>query len=175
MDFIRIGDKIISEGKINKGIKEILELRAQGYSQLEVARRFDLDRSFVSRLERLGEVRKGKKIAVIGFPIKNKDDVLDVCRQESIDYSLIMTEKERWDFLKRKSGLELFNDVMNSISKIKEHDVVILLMSDKRARLIAGILEGEVLQINLGPSPLAQDQYVEIEYLRTLIQTAKEE
>ncbi|MFZ7101889.1 MAG: transcriptional regulator [Peptococcaceae bacterium] len=175
MDFVRIGDKIISQGKVAKAIKEMFDLRAQGYSQLEVAQKYNLDRSFVSRLEKLGEVRKGKKIAVIGFPVLNKEEVLKICSQESVDYTLIMTEKERWDFLKKKSGLELFDNVMQHIFKIREHEVVILLMSDKRARLVGGILEGEVLHINLGPSPLSEDQYIGPEHLRALIKASKEE
>lgn len=175
MDFIRIGDKLISESKIQSSIKEILDYRVKGFSQQEVAQKFNLDRSFISRLEKLGEVRKGKKIAVIGFPVLNKDEVLEICRQESIDFTLIMTEKERWKFLKNKSGLELFNDVMQSISRVREHDVVILLMSDKRAKLVSGLLEGEILQITLGRSPLSEDQYVIPEQLKQLIKASKEE
>ncbi|MFZ5942663.1 MAG: transcriptional regulator [Bacillota bacterium] len=175
MDFIRIGDKIISRSKIQKALTNILEYRIGGYSQQEVAQKFNLDRSFISRLEKLGEVRKGKKIAVIGFPVLNKAEILEVCREESVDYTLILTEQERWTFLKDKSGLELFDQVMYNICKIREHDVVLLLMSDKRAKLISGLLEGEVLQITLGRSPLSEDQYVVPEQLRGLIKASKEE
>ena len=70
-----------------------------GYTQEEVAQKLKLDRTFVSRLERIGEVRKGKKIAVIGFPVLNKEEILAVCREESIDFAFIMSEEERGDFL----------------------------------------------------------------------------
>lgn len=173
MNFIRIGEKLISKSKIERTIDEILEYRVMGYTQEEVAQKLKLDRTFVSRLERIGEVRKGKKIAVIGFPVLNKEEILAVCREESIDFALIMSEEERWDFLQKKSGLELFNELMELIGQVRNYDTVILLTSDKRAKLVGELLQGEVLQINLGQSPLAEDRYVAPEELRELILTAK--
>jgi len=174
MDFVRIGDKIISQSKLKQSIYEILEYRVRGYSQQEVARKFNMDRSFISRLEKLGEVRKGKKIAVIGFPVLNKEEIIEICQAESVDFTLIMTEKERWQFLETKSGLELFNELMQTLSKVRDCDVVILLASDKRVKLVKGLLEGEVMQITLGRSPLSEDQYVVPDQVKELIITAKE-
>ena len=173
MDFIRIGDKLISKTKIHKAIDEILQYRVQGYSQQEIAQRLQLDRTFISRLEKMGEVRKGKKIAVIGFPIGNKEELLQICENESVDFTLILSEEERWDFLKEKSGIELFNTLMEIISQVREHDVVVLLTSDKRAKLVSGLLKGEILQITLGQSPLAENRYVAPEELKNLILAAK--
>lgn len=149
-------------------------MRVKGYSQQEIAQEFNLDRSFISRLEKLGEVRKGKRIAVIGFPILNKEEIIEICKLESIDFTLILTEKERWDFLKSKSGLELFDELIQIIFKVREHEVVILLTSDKRAKLVRSLLEAEIMEITLGKSPLSEDQYVVPEQLRHLIQVAKE-
>ena len=73
MDFIRIGDKVISKEKLWSKIEKILDLRVKGLSQHEAARRMSLDRTFISRLEDW-ERRKGHSIAVVGFPIKNKKE-----------------------------------------------------------------------------------------------------
>jgi transcriptional regulator len=72
VDLIRIGEKIISRRRIDQYVSRMLELRAKGLSQAEVAGRLGVDRTLVSRLESLGEVRKGKRIAVVGFPIQKK-------------------------------------------------------------------------------------------------------
>ena len=104
MDLVRIGDKLISFSRIVTTIKEMLDLRQQGLSQAEVAKRFNTDRTFLSRLEGLGEIRKGKTIALIGFPIKNIEELKQVAVEEGVDYSLLMTDRERWDFVQRKAA-----------------------------------------------------------------------
>ena len=75
MDLIRIGDKLISLSRIETIIQEMLDLRQQGISHAEVAKRYNTDRTFLSRLESLGEIRKGRTIAIVGFPIKNIDEI----------------------------------------------------------------------------------------------------
>ena len=71
MSIERIGDKIISTEKIYRTVDAMLAQRIHGVSQQEVARNFNTDRAFISRLENLGEVRKGLRLALIGFPVKN--------------------------------------------------------------------------------------------------------
>ena len=68
VDLLRIGEKLISTSRIHRTVDQILELRSQGQSQQEVAEQIGVDRTFISRLEGLGEVRKGGRVAVIGFP-----------------------------------------------------------------------------------------------------------
>ena len=60
MELYRIGDKVVDGRKIQREVQRILSLRAQGYSQLEVSQRLGIDRPWISRLESMGEVRKGK-------------------------------------------------------------------------------------------------------------------
>ncbi|GAG04097.1 unnamed protein product, partial [marine sediment metagenome] len=84
MRFIRIGEKVISKEKLNKEINKILELRTKGVTQEGVARKLGVERTFVSRLESLGEIRKGKKIALIGFPIKNKEELTCLAKELGI-------------------------------------------------------------------------------------------
>ncbi|MGI6235855.1 MAG: transcriptional regulator, partial [Christensenellales bacterium] len=130
MDLIRIGDKLISLSRIESIVQEMLDLRQQGVSQAEVAKKFNTDRTFLSRLEGIGEVRKGRTIALVGFPVKNIEELKQVALQEGVDFSLIMTDRERWDFVYEKSGIELLNEVMGLIYQVRQYEVVIMLGSD---------------------------------------------
>ncbi|MDI3481827.1 MAG: hypothetical protein PWQ97_1482 [Tepidanaerobacteraceae bacterium] len=173
MDLIRIGDKLISIEKIIGSIEEMLKLRQQGLSQAEVAKKFDTDRTFISRLENLGEVRKGKTIALVGFPIKNIDEIREVAFQEGLDFVLLMTDKERWDFVYEKTGIELLNEVMSLIYKVRQHDVVIIIGSEQRLRLFKALLDKEVISISIGKSPITQDKYIDPDSLREVIRKLK--
>ncbi|HHW03587.1 MAG TPA: helix-turn-helix domain-containing protein [Thermoanaerobacterales bacterium] len=173
MDLIRIGDKLISKEKIVESIEEMLKLRQRGLSQAEVAKRFGTDRTFVSRLENLGEVRKGKTIALVGFPIKNIDEIKEVARQEGLDFVLLMTDKERWNFVYEKTGIELLNEVMGLIYKVRQYDVVIIIGSEQRLRLFKALLDKEVVSISIGSSPITQDKYIDPDNLRDIISKLK--
>ncbi|AEE92251.1 Helix-turn-helix domain protein [Tepidanaerobacter acetatoxydans Re1] len=175
MDLIRIGDKLISVSRIENIIQEMLDLRQQGVSQAEVAKKFNTDRTFLSRLESLGEIRKGKTIAIVGFPLKNTAELKQLAFQEGVDFSLLMTDKERWDFVYEKSGIELLNEVMGLIYQVRQYDVVILLGSDQRLRLFKALLDKEVISIDIGKSPMTEDVYVDPQNLRKIIRMTKKE
>lgn len=172
-EFYRIGDKLISMEKLNRLMEQIISLRSQGISQQEVAERCGVDRSFVSRLESLGAVRRGASIAVVGFPLKNKEEIFSLLDELGVDFRLIMTNDERWRFVKEKSGLELLNEIMSLVPKVRTYDVVILIGSRQRIKWCAALLDKEVLGINLGESPLNEDKYVDPEQLRELIIAAQ--
>ncbi len=157
---IRIGDKLISYQKISSVVKQILEHRAKGMSQQEVANIVGVDRTFVSRLESIGEIRKGKKLALIGFPIANKDEITRVAREQGFDYVLVLTNNERWDFVQELSGATLFNRILELISSLQKYDSVIFMASDMRIEMAQSILGSQVIGIELGSSPLESDQYV---------------
>lgn len=165
----RIGDKIVNRQKIHQVIDQILELRGQGMSQQEVANQLGIDRTFVSRLETIGEVRKGARIALIGFPIKNCPELEAVARQEGIDYCLLMSEQERWHFVESKTGVELFNQITEMIALLRQYDIVIILGSNMRIKLVETLLDKEVIGIQIGESPIADDRYVNPEELRAII------
>ncbi|GAQ24031.1 transcriptional regulator [Tepidanaerobacter syntrophicus] len=175
MDFIRIGGKLISISRIENTIQEMLILRQQGVSQADVAKKFNTDRTFLSRLESLGEIRKGKTIAIVGFPIKNTEELKQMAAQEGVDFTLIMNDKERWDFVYEKSGIELLNEVMGIIYQVRQYDVVILFGSDQRLRLFKALLDKEVIPVNIGKSPITEDVYVDPENLKEIIKTIKKE
>lgn len=174
MDFVRIGDKLISITKLQSTIEKILDLRCKGLSQQEVADLMKIHRSFISRLESLGEVHKGKRIAVIGFPIENKEEINKIIKEEGVEFSLLLTEEERWEFLESKSGVELFNSIMDLITKVRSHDVVIIMGSDKRIKIIQALLDKEVVPIEIGKSPLQDDKYVNPRMLRRILRKIKE-
>ncbi|HHT62998.1 MAG: transcriptional regulator [Bacillota bacterium] len=173
MDFIRIGDKVISKEKLWSKIEKILDLRVKGLSQQEAARRMSLDRTFISRLEGLGEVRKGHSIAVVGFPIKNKKELEFMLKKEGVEFSLIMSEAQRWAFVRENSGLDLFNKVMELTTKLQSFDCLIVLASNKRIKLFQGIFNNEVVGLEIGQSPIEEDKTVDIEEVQKLIRTLK--
>lgn len=174
MDLLRIGDKLISRSKIARLIDAILQLRIQGASQQEVANELRVDRAFISRLETLGEVRKGGRLAMIGFPIGNRDEILQVAHEEGVEYCLILTDKERWDWPDRLSGVAVVNQLFDLISEIKEYDNVIFIGSDRRIRLVETILGRDmVVGIQIGTSPIKEDVTLDPNYLREVIRRLK--
>lgn len=173
MDLIRIGDKMVSKAKIVRAIDKILELRADGLSQQAVADQLGIDRSFVSRLETMGEVRKGGKIALIGFPIKNKAELEEIARAEGVDLVLIMNDQERWGYVRDRSGADLLNELMAIISQARDCDAVIFLGSDMRLRLVEAILGQKMVGIQIGTSPITEDKFVDPDMIRQLIRDLK--
>lgn len=169
MKLVRIGDKIISYDKIFKTIDRVLFMRSEGFAQQEVADKLDIDRSFVSRLESLGEIRKGERIAVVGFPVANKEELAKVAFDLGVDFVYLLNNRERWEFVEQKSGAALLNDVMELISEMRQFDTVIFIGSDMRIRLVEAILGKEVISIEIGESPITEDKYVDPNVLRNLI------
>lgn len=169
MDLIRIGDKLISRRKIEATLERIFTLRCQGFSQQEAARQVGVDRTFVSRLETLGEVRRGRRIAVVGFPIANKGEVEVMLRQEGVEYTLLLTDAERWNFVRQKNGLDLFNTIMEVVTRIRDYDVVIIIGSDYRIKVSEALLGREVIGYVIGNSPIKGDRTVDVAELRHLV------
>ncbi|MEW5921458.1 MAG: transcriptional regulator [Bacillota bacterium] len=156
-ELIRVGDKIISRGKIEDTIQQIFELRAAGFSQLEVAGRLGLDRTFISRLETLGEVRKGKRLAVVGFPLRNKEEIETIAKNKGVEFIWLMGEKERWDLVRGQSALDFFNLVIEKITVLQRFDLVIIIGSRKWLKIAEALLDSQVLFLELGSSPITED------------------
>jgi transcriptional regulator with XRE-family HTH domain len=165
----RIGEKLISSEKLHRIIEQILEQRSRGLSQQDVASRFRVDRTFVSRLEGLGSVRKGSSLAAIGFPVKNKDEIQTLLSELGVDFNLIMTDAERWRFVQEKSGIELLNEIMSLVSRVRTYDVVIVIGSKQRIRWCAALLDKEVVGVEIGETPITEDKSVDLDRLRSLI------
>lgn len=169
MKLIRVGDKIISWDKVSAALSEILHRRSAGATQQEVAAAFGIERTFVSYLEGIGAIRKGRRLALIGFPISNKNEVRSVAEDRGVEFIYLLSEKERREFVNQKSGVELFNEILEMLAHLKEYDAVVVLASDKRVAMIEKILELDVVSIPIGSSPLTANQRVDIAELRHLL------
>lgn len=172
-EFHRIGDKLISRRKVAEQVDEILRLRAAGLSQQEVATRMGLDRTFISRLETLGEVRKGGTVAVLGFPVGNKEALVRVTQEEGVDFVFLMTESERIAYTESLSGARLVNDILALTGRLRTYDTVVVLGSDARVKLVRAILDREVIPIVIGQSPLSDDVMVDPEVLRKALRSLR--
>lgn len=173
MDFVRIGDKVISIVKITNKSKEILKLRMQGLSQQEVADKLGVERTFISRLEGIGEVRKGQSIAAVGFPIKNKAEVEEVLKSYGVEYFILMSEEERTAFVNECSGVQLSNKIMELINKFRSYDTVIVMASDYRIQIARDLLDHKVIEIDIGKSPIKEDVIVSIDNLTEILKSLK--
>lgn len=173
MDLLRIGDKVISRTKIGNKIKEILELRMLGLSQQEVADKLGVERTFISRLEGMGEIRKGQSIAAIGFPIKNKAEVEKVLKTYGVEFFVLMTEDERTDYVTGCDGVQLSNKIMELINKFRSFDTVIVMASDYRNRIARDLLDNRVIEIDIGKSPIKEDVNVNLDILTEILTTLK--
>jgi transcriptional regulator with XRE-family HTH domain len=173
MEFFRIQDKIISWQKIEKTLRKALVLRTRGLSQQETAERLMMDRSFISRLEGIGELRKGQTIACVGFPLANKEEIQEIMEQEGVEFILLMTEEERQDFINKRSGKELLNELMDLTGRVRNFEVIICIGSDERLKLLEGILDGQLISIEIGSSPITEDKWVDPQQIRKILRSIK--
>ncbi|HAU31166.1 MAG: Putative transcriptional regulator [Desulfotomaculum sp. 46_296] len=173
MDLIRVGDKVINPERVHRSADQIFQLRKEGRSQQEVADRLGVDRTLISRLESLGEIRKGARIALVGFPVENGEELNEVASAEGVDFVLLMNDKERWQFIENKSGADLFNMFMATVAQIESYDAVIFIGSDMRIKMIEAILGPRVISWEIGISPIKEDRWVNPEQLRQLIRQLK--
>ncbi len=173
MDLIRVGDKVINPERVHRSVDQIFQLRKEGRSQQEVADRLGVDRTLISRLESLGEIRKGARIALVGFPVENGEELNEVASAEGVDFVLLMNDKERWQFIENKSGADLFNMFMATVAQIESYDAVIFIGSDMRIKMIEAILGPRVISWEIGISPIKEDRWVNPEQLRQLIRQLK--
>ena len=172
-DLLRIGEKVVDRARVHRLIDEALELRAGGASQQEVADRLGTDRTFLSRLEALGELRRGRRIGLVGFPVANKAELEALAAEEGLDLVLLMTDAERWSFVRDRSGIDLVNDIMALISQARELDAVIVLGSDMRVNLLEAVLGKKVVGVVIGTSPIQGDRRVDPDHLREVIRALK--
>lgn len=173
MQFIRIGEKVISKEKLNKEINKILELRTKGVTQEGVARKLGVERTFVSRLESLGEIRKGKKIALIGFPIKNKEELIHLAKELGIEYVLLLTQEERFEFIRKKEKSELFDEIIEIIVNLADFDLIIFMGSDMRVPVVEKIFSVQVIGLVIGHSPIKESKYVNPEKIVEIVKQIK--
>jgi len=173
LNIIRIGEKILYREKLEREINKILKLRTEGLTQSEAARKLGIERTFVSRLESLGEIRKGKKIALVGFPIKNKSAILAEAEKMGIDFTLILTQKERMEFIQNRNKTDLFNDIISIITKLIDFDLIVFLGSDKRVEVVEKLFSIQVVGVEIGKSPIIEDKYIDPEMIVKILNEVK--
>lgn len=160
MEFIRIGEKLISAHKIKETIKQILHLRSEGFSQQEVAAKLQIDRTFISRLESIGNVRRGGCMGLVAFPVQNKAELIALANRYGVEKRLILTNHERWELVANKNGLDFLNQMMEIIEQLRQCDVVLVFCSEKWNRLAKALLDSEVFTYEIGSSPISEDVYI---------------
>jgi hypothetical protein len=168
MRFFRIGDKIVSREKLLEQITGILRDRERGATQADAAKSHGVERSFVSWLETLGEVRRGRRVGLIAFPVANGDEVRAMAERHGVEFVLVMSQTER-EGLEGSPGDAVFNRVLDTLATLKDYDVLVLLASDWRVGTIEKILGREVVAVTLGPSPLRHDVVVDLEELDDIL------
>jgi hypothetical protein len=164
----RIGEKVVSRDKLVGVIDEILADREAGATQEEAARSHGVQRSFVSFLESLGEVRRGARTAVIGFPIANAAEVKALTERLGIDFTLVFSQAER-ESIEHAPGAEVFNRLLETMATLRDYDVVVVMASDWRIELIEKVLGTETITLPLGTSPLREDVTVDIDELEQVL------
>lgn len=166
---------MLNRVKLDRIIDRIFQLRVSGLSQQQVAQRVGCDRSFISRLESLAEVRKGGSIAVIGFPLSNTGELIELCDKLGVEYSLLMTDVERWGMIESHDGKSLLNWLMQLMLEMSEYDHLIMIGSDMRIRLAEAIVGDKVVGVIIGESPMEEDIYLSPQKLKDLITSIKGE
>ncbi|MDZ4168085.1 MAG: transcriptional regulator [Coriobacteriia bacterium] len=169
MRFFRIGEKVISREKLVDAVDSILADREAGATQEEAARAVGVTRSVVSFLETLGEVRRGPRVALVGFPVANCGEVQEVAERHAVDFVLVMSQAQR-ESIEAGSPANVFNRLLETLATLRDFDTVLLMASDWRIATIEKILGSEVVGIPLGSSPLREDRAVDVEELDRLLE-----
>ena len=166
--FYRIGDKVVSWERLLEAVGSILDDRQAGATQEEAARHARVQRSFVSFLETLGEVRRGPKVALVAFPVANGEAIRTVADRHAVDLTIVVSQRER-EGIEHGDASAVFNRLLDTLAALRDFDTVVLLASDQRIATIEKILGAEIIGMPLGHSPLREDVDVDLDELDTLL------
>ncbi len=131
---IRIGDKIISLERANELVNKIFDLRSNGNTQEEVANILGIERSFISHLEGIGEVRKSKEIALIGSCIADPAALEKSASDLGIEHIFI-----------NRDGTTRIDDALQVLALLKRIDYIIFIGPDKEHKLLETILDKKII------------------------------
>lgn len=168
MKLFRIGDKVVSRDKLLDAIDGILEDRESGATQEEAARHAGVQRSFVSFLETLGEVRRGSRVALVAFPVANGDGVRKLAERHAVDFILVLSQAER-ESIESGDATQVFNQLLETLAVLRDFDTVFLIASDRRVKTIEKILGTEIVGMSIGHSPLREDVEVDLAELDRML------
>ena len=149
MKLIRIGEKIINRERLYRLVDNILTLRASGATQQDVANTLDLERPFISNLERLGEVRVGRRVAIVGFSIVNQKDVKKTAREWGIDSVHLFNGDMLSKFITKAEVDErgILKWLLKSLSGLRNFDLLIFLGRGNEGALLENTLGVQVLNV----------------------------
>lgn len=153
---IRIGDKVISLERARHLVERIFHLRSTGSTQQEVASLLGVERSFISHLEGLGEIRRGKQIALLGSSIKNPAQIEQQAKDLGIDL-IYLADGERASM----------REILSIIAQVKGLDFVVFLGSQDEAFLLERIIDTRIVFIPLEQSSRLSEIIGELAEKRT--------
>jgi hypothetical protein len=168
MRLFRIGDKVVSRTKLFDAVDAILHDRESGATQEEAARHAGVQRSFVSFLETLGEVRRGPRVALVAFPVANGPAVKALAERYAVDFVLVLSQAER-ESIESGDATEVFNQLLETLAVLRDFDTVFLAASDKRVSTIEKILGTEIVGMPIGHSPIREDIEVDLAELERML------
>lgn len=168
MRLFRIGDKVVSEEKIVGAIERILADREAGATQEQVAKVHSVQRSFVSLLESLGEIRSGARIALVAFPVANAEELRALADAYSLDVSLVLSQSQR-ENVEHEAGADIFNNLLDTMADLAQFETIIVCASDWRIETFQRIFENEVVGIVIGQSPLRHDVVVDLDHVEKVL------
>jgi hypothetical protein len=84
-----------------------------------------------------------------------------------------MSEDERNEFVNQSNGQQLINYMMELINKFRGFDTVISMASDNRNKIIKDMLDNQIIEIDIGKSPLKEDVIVNVDFLIEILKTLK--
>ena len=169
LELMRIGDKVVNRTNIMRFVDRMLSLRKEGLSQLETAARLGVDRTLISRLEGIGEIRKGGVTGLIAFPVSNAGEMRRLARDLGVDFVFVMDNQQRWDYVDGKSGAALLNEIMQVITRARECDHVVVAASDMWLGMAEAILGAKISPVELGSSPMEEDSYLDPDLVTKLL------
>ena len=174
MELFRIGDKVISKDKLMAALEGILLSRTKGATQEDVARRAGVPRSFVSNIETLGALRYGARIAFIAFPISNAHEAMQLAQSFGIELALGMSQDDR-QRVGQEPASDMFNRMVDTLAALRSFDTVVVAASDYRIETFRRIIDGDVVGIDLGSSPITEDKVLDLEVLRDVFSSLTQE
>jgi hypothetical protein len=68
----------------------------------------------------------------------------------------------------------MLDDLMTIIGQVRMYEVVIAIGSDRRLSLLEGIVDSQVISIDIGPSPITEDKWVDPNVIRKILRMIKE-
>jgi transcriptional regulator with XRE-family HTH domain len=135
---IKIGDKIISMDRASTLIDKIFAMRSSGSTQEEVAKQLGVERSFISHLEGIGEVRKSKEIAFIGSGVADAGRVESMVSDLNFEHVFINAD-----------GTAHIEDALGVLAILKEIDFIVFLGPATERKLLETVLEKKIVGITL--------------------------